>query len=417
MDFKFNRQTSKDFLFKKSESLKTSFTSGASGVKNGLFGGISQVTSKLDKISTKINQSLDLDDDDNYEYTRERDRLLSEQERQQKERQRVQQQQSIGGGGNTGATSPNQSDQSETVPSKSVKQKPPKPPLPKQLSRGSIDLNGSVPSCSSSANDEVGSDPSNQTRREIPAPSEQDLNFNEPLYDEQKAAAQKYTPAQMNRHTTGNPNPFTDLTTEATTVFAEIHNLHERAQNEDTHETPPPVPSLMQRRRTNPFIDVHDNGEPEQPNPYTVPQNTNTSSTLNSSDLLPGIPRVPSHNNTDLLNPTQTDPNSADLLAITPTSGAALPIAIDPTPASNRSMDGDAQEIYDDSDADSVATEGCDEEIQDVEYDEMQEGNILRSGSAASDMSWTSNDSHLDQKSRECMEFMRDYTKKIFDIR
>ena len=420
MDFTFNRQSSKDFLFKKSEALKSSFSSGASGVRSGLFGGLSQVQSKLDKIGSRISTSLDLDDDaGDDDYMEEKQRLLAEQVRQQQERQRIQQALTSNSNGNSSNSSgggQNQSSPYSQQPAKATKQKPPKPPLPKQLSRGgSIDQNGSA----------TFNDPNHHSRRKIAAPSEQEINFHDSLYQDQDVVATNQAPSEFGSTQSENyHNPFRNEQNVRQDVIADVHQTQDGAAA-DVIEQPPRVPDLMQRRRTNPFIDV-DTFDENQPNCAVVTTTTSQSATAAAvapsslgSDLLPGIPRVPSSTNTDLLNPA-TQTSRSDLLAITPTSGAALPIpGIDPTPAgARRGMEHDANEIYDDSDADSVATEGCDEHVNDDDYnDDICDAELLKSGSAASDLSWSSNDSQLDAKSKECMEFMKNYVMKIFDDR
>ena len=106
----------------------------------------------------------------------------------------------------------------------------------------------------------------------------------------------------------------------------------------------------------------------------------------------------------------------ADLLAITPTSGEALPLpGIKPTVPVKR----DSQEIYDDSDGDSEATEGCDDTPDRDPYGTDVEcaGPLFRSGSVGSDKSWTStfsNDSHPDEVTEQSMAFMKEFVARIF---
>ena len=133
------------------------------------------------------------------------------------------------------------------------------------------------------------------------------------------------------------------------------------------------------------------------------------------TDLLPGIPRVPSAGSATFLAPRQPPP---DLLAITPTSGQALPMpSLEPT---RRRSDTD--EIFDDSDGgDSEATEGCDESPDpDAAYgreDDYGEP-IFRSGSICSDRSWSSalsNENDVDELTLRCMNFMKEFVAKVFD--
>ena len=205
---------------------------------------------------------------------------------------------------------------------------------------------------------------------------------------------------------------------------------------------PPPGPGITSTRISrNPFLDnpdeectrvlteaeVYPTGSAKrEANSSLTDLDPISSSTTNSapvsalgSDLLPGIPRVPS-NNTALLAPAQSE-QSRDLLAITPTSGEALPMpSLEPTPQ-RRASDA---EIYDDSDADSVATEGCDEmpdpeDYGGADYDYGSgDPSMLRSGSLGSDIgSWHSNlssDSQLDDTARACRDFMKHFVNKIF---
>ena len=116
-------------------------------------------------------------------------------------------------------------------------------------------------------------------------------------------------------------------------------------------------------------------------------------------------------------------PSPQDLLAITPTSGEALPMPdIEPEQAKIRptrdGRPGEPGDYYDDSDDDSVATEGCDEFPEPGDYAGVEGGDdstLFRSGSVGSDLSWSSNDSQLDELSVECMEFMKAFLQKMFD--
>ncbi len=144
------------------------------------------------------------------------------------------------------------------------------------------------------------------------------------------------------------------------------------------------------------------------------PAPISTTGTL-GSDLLPGIPRVPSGGQ-GLLAPQQ---GGKDLLAITPTSGDALPIP-DITPTHPAPQHSD-QEIYDDSDG-SDATEGCDDVADEADLDEDFgcDGAMVHSGSMSSDRSWTSdfsNENMVDDLTRECMEFMKRFVYTVFDTR
>ena len=391
MDFTFGRQSSKDFLLKKSESLKSSISGGssriissASDVKNGLFGGITSMQSKIDQLSHKISTgSMDIED--------------------------------------SGEKTVDQPDAAV----QRAKQRPKKPPLPKRISEGS--LNGSIKQYNSSREQEG-------PKKRIRAPSGEAINFDEPLNDREgivqnvgavasnQEQARDYVQTNHRPPTTGIHNPFmNDSQEQISTVFAEVHT--------GTSEVAPPAinvsdsnhkrPDLMQRRQTNPFIDIE---EPVQPTASTQDQ---PSGAL-GSDLLPGIPRVPSQPKTEFLNPS---PDEKDLFAITPSSGEALPIpGIKPAPAESEYADmndmRDPNEIYDDSDGDSEATEGCDEVTEDgLDYQDQETGgageagDLLQSGSVSSDLSWCSSDSNMDELSRECMSFMKDYVTKIFDNR
>ena len=81
----------------------------------------------------------------------------------------------------------------------------------------------------------------------------------------------------------------------------------------------------------------------------------------------------------------------------------------------------DSDEIFEDSDADSQATEGADdlhhhmiEQDYDVNNEEMMM--MYRSGSMGSELSWASSDDHLlDDISRDTREFMKSFVYKMFD--
>lgn len=175
----------------------------------------------------------------------------------------------------------------------------------------------------------------------------------------------------------------------------------------------PPRPKPMLRRNTNPFL--NEDGSLIEDDAYQAPgTQTNIFSTADGSrrdelgNLGPSFLGV------------QASPK--DLLAITPTSGEALPPPqIEPQRAPHHKSDHHTHHnedvVYDaDSDADSEATEGCDE-VPDVEYDPERdyEDSMLRSGSVGSDQSWTSADGMVDEMSRQCMEFMKMFVEKIFD--
>ncbi|KAK2189792.1 hypothetical protein NP493_96g00001 [Ridgeia piscesae] len=166
----------------------------------------------------------------------------------------------------------------------------------------------------------------------------------------------------------------------------------------------------------NPFLD--DNFADQDSNPPMAAQSVFPAGMKPASlgaDLLPGIPRVPSTGSVTFLAPQQPP---ADLLAITPTSGQALPMpSLEPT--RRRS---DAEEIFDDSDGgDSEATEGCDES-PDAEdgygREEDYGGPMFRSGSVCSERSWSSalsNENDVDELTLRCMNFMKEFVAKVFD--
>lgn len=110
-----------------------------------------------------------------------------------------------------------------------------------------------------------------------------------------------------------------------------------------------------------------------------------------------------------------------DLLAMTPTSGAALP---DPQIVPERRRQAT------ESDADSEGTEGCDDELDEEDQLAAAEddadtggggggGMMLKSGSRNSDQSWGcsggAEDEGMDSVSAECIEFMKYFVQKIFD--
>ena len=129
MEFPFNRASSRDFLLRKSEALKSSVTSGASGVRSGLFGGITQMQTKLDQLSSKFSTSLE--EDEAQSEAKAREAAQSEGKAQSAQRNEEE--------GLKGTGQENQCDQSRRPSNSSGKRRPPKPPLPKQLSRSSID--------------------------------------------------------------------------------------------------------------------------------------------------------------------------------------------------------------------------------------------------------------------------------------
>ena len=79
----------------------------------------------------------------------------------------------------------------------------------------------------------------------------------------------------------------------------------------------------------------------------------------------------------------------------------------------------DTEEIFEDSDADSQATEGADDmhHINEQDYEPgMGHGDMMRSGSMGSELSWTSSDDHmLDDMSRDARDFMKNFVYKMFD--
>lgn len=446
----FGRQSSRDFLLQKSESLKASISGGssrfmtsASDVKNGLFGGITSMQTKIDQLSNKIGGSLDIDD-----------KLVRS------------------GGSEAGGI--DQQDAAMQRP----KQRPKKPPLPKRISEGS--LNGSVkqfnaPEAPAPATGRDKRDEASLKKR-IRAPSGEAINFDEPLYydvqdgknqvpnrgqdkpvssssagynrmtDSSNRASDKAYTAQSR---TGIQNPFMndnyDPSQEYNAGITTSAEVHETSTTVVQDYSKNDRPDLMQRRQTNPFIDIDDPNDllPSQPPQSQVPPTVVTSVTGGGpsagggnlgSDLLPGIPRVPSQPRADFLDPQSG--NDHDLFAITPTSGEALPMpTINPSPVEAEPVHEkfrDPDEIYDDSDGDSEATEGCDEVVDDIDYPieggsevamgdggglTVSGGDMLKSGSMSSDMSWCSNDSNMDEVSRECMQFMKEYVAKIFDNR
>ena len=290
MDFPFNRTTSKDFLLKKSEALKSSVASGASGVRTGFFGGFSQMQTKFDQLSTKFGTSTD-DDDTATNNLQQQQQPLQQQQQQQHEKQKQLE------GGSKATSQENQCDQSSRK--SSVKKRPPKPPLPKQLSRCSIDRGGEAPS------------PRPQSPRQPQSLSNEANTF---------AGA----PATSN-------------------VTPEINcALTSNAQLSDVRAT-----NVVVKTEVNSISDANTAGpisgkSPRQP-----------------TDLLPGIPR-----NSSPAQGNSLAAPSTDLLAITPTSGAALPAPdINPQPVhAPRTMSDDAAHACD-SDADSDVTEGCDDHV------------------------------------------------------
>ena len=91
-----------------------------------------------------------------------------------------------------------------------------------------------------------------------------------------------------------------------------------------------------------------------------------------------------------------------DLLVITPTSQEKLPDPVEPT--------------KDDSDADSEATEGCDDIVDPSDFDIVDASlDMFRTGSVGSDPDWTEpNENQMDPQTAECVIFMRHFVNKIF---
>lgn len=114
-------------------------------------------------------------------------------------------------------------------------------------------------------------------------------------------------------------------------------------------------------------------------------------------------------------------PQQKDLFAVTPTSAANLPSpGLQPEPSHQRVMKihRDSEEIFDDSDADSQATEGADDLPMVTgggDYGAMDGDPMRRSDSVGSELSWESTDSHLDEQSRDARDFMKCYITKMFD--
>ena len=151
-------------------------------------------------------------------------------------------------------------------------------------------------------------------------------------------------------------------------------------------------------------------------------------SKITGSDLLPGIPCAPSNHGTYNASPPASTKaavddsasflapraNDRDLLVITPTSGAALPMpAIEPVIKTKKNMDGYNSD-------DSSATEGCDEIAsepeEDLDYNGEIEGGAAGGDVASSAVSYRSNfnSDWLDDISKECLEFMNGFVEKIF---
>ncbi len=98
-----------------------------------------------------------------------------------------------------------------------------------------------------------------------------------------------------------------------------------------------------------------------------------------------------------------------DLLVITPTSGERLPMPeIEPTISPKAGH-------YHGSDNESSATEGCDDEKDRYQDFEGEDGmSHHKSDSVMSDKSWSAEMEYIDDFSKECMLFMKDFVKKVF---
>ncbi len=91
-----------------------------------------------------------------------------------------------------------------------------------------------------------------------------------------------------------------------------------------------------------------------------------------------------------------------DLLVITPTSQERLPDPVRPN--------------KDDSDADSSATEGCDDIVDPSDFDIVDASlDMFRTGSVGSDSDWVEpNENQMDPPTAECVIFMRHFVQKLF---
>ena len=92
-----------------------------------------------------------------------------------------------------------------------------------------------------------------------------------------------------------------------------------------------------------------------------------------------------------------------DLLVITPTSQEKLPDPVEPKKG-------------DDSDADSEATEGCDDIVDPSDFDIVDASlDMFRTGSVGNDQDWSEpNENQMDPQTAECVIFMRHFVNKIF---
>ena len=149
-----------------------------------------------------------------------------------------------------------------------------------------------------------------------------------------------------------------------------------------------------------------------------VPHDTNYKpSTTSGDELMSGISysttsKAPTSDTSTLLAPQQKD---KDLLVITPTSGAALPM-----PSIKPTKSGERGGYISDGDGDSSATEGCDEVLsdpEDLDYNgELNPADTdgLCSAEGGRPMKVNFSSEGLDDLSKECLTFMEGFVEKIF---
>ncbi|KAK2156010.1 hypothetical protein LSH36_224g07014 [Paralvinella palmiformis] len=433
MEFPFGRQTSRDSLRSKTEeagrSLRSSITSGSSRLfdsvmskKNGIFDGISSgITSTIDQVKTIGGAGTDDDEEAVPDRRRTSEDASSErtpsesgsthtptrqphpkatppggqpqipQPAPRRSRSPVQEP-----GGRPAPPQPAQRKQPQQPPHKptrpsTTKPPPARPARPPAPSRGKV--NGSI----------RGQPGPGRFSRQQTAPAD---------FDPSGTSTDAFdSPQSPNRRQYSLRSGSVDMDRDAETRFFDGEAAAAAPTNPDV-----PGPDITSTRISrNPFLDNPDHectqvlteAEVYPASRGSRPEANSTLSDLDpigtsakqasgsllGTDLLPGIPRVPS-NNMALLAPSQQH-ESRDLLAITPTSGEALPMpSIEPT-THRRTSD---TEIYDDSDGDSVATEGCDEAPDPEDYGGADydygsgDPSLLRSGSFGSDIgSWHSN--------------------------
>ena len=465
MEFPFGRQTSKDSLLGKTgeagRRFGSSITTGSSRLfdsvmskKNGLFDGISSgITSTIDRVSTISGVTGGEDEEEGAAAAAAQSAPSppaphGREQMPPHHREQVQpppqQPPPSGPQAPSERRSPSQSRQPQPAPRSSrppVQKQESAPPIPAQRPppRKPISSTNRPPPARPSRPPAPGRGKSNGSIRGQPGPGR---------FSRQQTAPADFDPSGASEAANEQEALGPRYGRRSGSVDLDQDSGFQDSSAAGSNTSPPGAEITSTRISRNPFLDNPDHEcsqvltEAEvyqgtarvkiSPNPMDsvvsefdpTPKTNRMAQGMLGSDLLPGIPRVPS-NNTALLAAPQQPGSGRDLLAITPTSGEALPMpSLEPTIDRRHS---DVDEIYDDSDGDSEATEGCDEVADpedyggtDYDYGAAGGDNIFRSGSVGSDAgSWHSNlssESQLDDTARTCRDFMKQFVTKVFTL-